>query len=106
MSDDAYAYGRARDERLTDIRNMIEVEAALQDGAAFAMAIKAIEDEAENAKNQLVQVNPADIGSIAAFQADVRSAMALRNFLNQIINRGKEATVSLHEDPYARPSYE
>lgn len=102
MSDDAYAYGRARDERLTDIRNMIEIESALQDGAAFAMAIAAIEREAENAKDQLVQVNPADLGSIAAFQADVRAALALRNFLNQIIDRGKEATVSLHSDPYVR----
>lgn len=101
MSDqplDFQGYGAARDERLTHIRDMIEIEAAQRDGAAFRMAIDIIEADAEMAKNMLVETNPSDWGSIAAYQAQVRAARLIGNFLKQIIGRGQAAEASLRHD--------
>lgn len=103
MSDDAYIYARARDERLSHIRDMIEIEAAQRDGAAFRMAIDIIESDAEMAKNMLVETNPSDWGSIAAYQAQVRAARLIKNFLQQIINRGQDAEISLRQDVAVGP---
>lgn len=101
MSDqplDLQGYGAARDERLSHIRDMIELEAALQDGAAFRMAIDMVRRQERVAQDMLAEVNPADVGSVAAYQADIRSSRTLCNFLQQIINRGKDAEASLRHD--------
>jgi len=106
MSDDLYAYGRARDERLRAIVAKIEIEAAMRDGAAFRLAIDAVRAQGQVAKDALAEVPPDAMGEIAYHQAEVRVCRIIENFLQRIITQGEEAEASLHEDPLVRPQYE
>jgi hypothetical protein len=95
---DYVAAAMARDERLRHVAASIDIEAALRDGAAFRLVIEALKEDARDAGEQLVDCNPSDVGSIAAFQAQVRQARMIRLTLERILQRGTEAEVSLQED--------
>lgn len=101
-SEERFAYQRARDERLLAVKNMIELEAATKDGAAFRMLIEALGNEEARALNELVDCDPAKLGAVAALQAQARVAQLIRNTIQAIIYQGQVAEKSLRDEDNGR----
>jgi hypothetical protein len=92
------AYAMARDERLRNLAASIEMEVAQRDGAAFRLLVDAIEEDGKLAAAALAECNPADMGSISAYQAQVRTSRIISDCIKTIIQRGQQAEASLRDD--------
>ena len=95
-------YAKALEQRMRQVRDAIEVEAALRDGAAFRMVIDALYDDSNRAMIQLVNCDPHDVGQIAALQAQARIAQIVRDTIQGILDRGAYAEKSLQDEDTGR----
>lgn len=104
MSDlqDRIAYQQALELRLSQVRDAIEVEAAMRDGAAFRMLVDAMSREEARALLDLVHCNPSDVGMISQLQAQARIAQVMRDSIQGILDRGRYAEKSLQDEDTGR----
>lgn len=96
------AYQQSYQLRLQAVKDMIEMEAAQRDGAAFRMLIDALNKEEFSALTALVDCNPAEVGKIAQIQAQARVARTVRDSIQDILYRGQVAEQSLRDEDTGR----
>lgn len=99
------AHATARDERVKAAVLGIDIEHALQSGAAFRVVIDALEVEQRGATEQLIACPPDQIGAIAALQAQVRAYVLVRECLRDVLDHGKRAELALRDEAAPRDDW-
>jgi hypothetical protein len=89
---------KARDHRVRTAVLAIEVEVALRSGEALRIVIDAMAREEKSAIEQLIACPPGQMGAIAAFQAQIRAYVLVRECLQDVLSHGKRAELTLREE--------
>lgn len=86
-----------RDARWRVMMDGIDVETALERNA-LKLIIGALAQDAQEAGDALVRVDPQQFGQVAQLQAIVRVARTVRLSLQTVIDSGKAAEMSLAQE--------
>lgn len=89
---------KARDKRIRSAVLAIDIENALRNGEAMRVVIDAMAREEKQAIEQLVACPPDQIGPIAAFQAQIRAYVLVKECLRDAMDHGKRAELSLRDE--------
>lgn len=96
---------KARDERVRAAVLGIEIETALRSGEALRVIVDAMSREEKQAIEQLVACPPDQMGAIAAFQAQIRAYVLVRECLRDALSHGKRAELTLREEAAPRDDW-
>lgn len=104
MSDYAerVAYRQVYEERIKAVQDSIEIDAAMRDGAAFRMLVDALNKEEFRALNDLALCNPPDVTEIIHLQERIWIARMVRDFIQNVQDRGQYAEQSLKDEDTGR----
>jgi len=89
---------KSRDERVRAAVLAIDIETALRSGEALRVIIDTMAFAERETIENLIACPPDQMGAIAAFQAQVRAYVRVRECLQDAINSGKRAEMALREE--------